>query len=283
MRLFRFGMPNDEHPGLWHNGQGYDVSAFGEDYDEHFWETDGIHRLKAWWEEHRQDCTPISPTRIAPCVKKPSKIICIGLNYADHARETGASRPSSPIIFLKAPSALCGVTDPLVIPVGSQQTDWEVELAVVIGKKAKHVDESTAMSYVAGYTIMNDYSERHFQLADTGQWTKGKSFDSFAPLGPYLVTADEIPDPHGLKLWLSVNGQMQQQSHTGEMIFRIPFLIHYLSRFMTLMPGDILSTGTPAGVGMGKRPPQFLQPGDIITYGIEQIGEVRQQAIAAQH
>lgn len=280
MKLGRIGAPGYEKPAIWQDGRWIDVSAFGEDYDEQFFATNGIRRLQEWLDTHLADCPKISAMRVGPCVKKPSKIICIGLNYADHARETGANIPVSPVIFLKAPSALCGVSDPLMIPEGSQKTDWEVELAVVIGKKATHVPEIAAMDYIAGYTMMNDYSERHYQLEDTGQWTKGKSFDSFAPLGPWLVTPDEIPDPHRLNLWLSVNDEKQQQSNTREMIFQIPFLIHYLSRLMTLFPGDIISTGTPAGVGMGKHPARFLKPGDVIAYGIEGLGEVRQQAIA---
>ncbi|MBX6381124.1 MAG: fumarylacetoacetate hydrolase family protein [Thermoflavifilum aggregans] len=281
MKLCRLGSAGNEKPAIWQDGRWLDVSAFGEDYDESFFETDGMVRLQNWLQSHLSECPEISsPARIGPCVKRPSKIICIGLNYADHARETGAKIPSSPVIFLKAPSALCGVSDPLIIPEGSVKTDWEVELAVVIGRKASHIPESAAMQYVAGYAMMNDYSERYFQLEDTGQWTKGKSFDSFAPLGPWLVTADEIADPHQLHLWLSVNDEMQQNSHTREMIFKIPFLIHYLSKLMTLFPGDIISTGTPAGVGMGKHPQKFLKPGDIIAYGIEGLGEARQQAVA---
>jgi len=280
MKLGRLGEAGQEKPAVWQDDRWVDVSAFGEDYDESFFETNGPERLKSWLQRHMDSCPDIRTSRIGPCVKRPSKIICIGLNYADHARETGVKIPSSPVIFLKAPSALCGVSDPLIIPRGSRKTDWEVELAVVIGKKAAHVSESSAMQYVAGYAMMNDYSERYFQLEDTGQWAKGKSFDSFAPLGPYLVTADEIPDPHQLNLWLSVNDEIQQQSNTREMIFQIPFLIHYLSHLMTLYPGDIISTGTPAGVGMGKHPPRFLQPGDRIAYGVDGLGEAQQQAVA---
>ena len=212
-------------------------------------------------------------------IKLPSKIICIGLNYSDHAKETGAQVPPEPVVFFKATSAMTGPNDNLVIPRNSKKTDWEVELAVVIGRKASYVDEKDAMEYIAGYCLHNDYSEREFQIERSGQWVKGKSCDTFAPLGPYLVTKEEVKDVHNLKLWLKVNGTKMQNGTTANLIYKIPFLVSYLSQFMSLLPGDVISTGTPAGVGMGMKPQQFLKAGDVIELGIEGLGEQRQVAV----
>ncbi|NNM29281.1 MAG: fumarylacetoacetate hydrolase family protein, partial [Akkermansiaceae bacterium] len=209
-----------------------------------------------------------------------SKIVCVGLNYADHARESGAEIPSEPILFFKATSSLTGPNDPVVIPRGSEKTDWEVELAIVIGKKAGYVEEADAKEHVAGYALHNDYSERAFQMERGGQWVKGKSCDTFAPLGPFLATPDELGDPHQLKLWLKVNGETRQDSSTAQMIFGVPELVSYISQFMTLLPGDVISTGTPPGVGLGFDPPVFLKPGDEVELGVEGLGSQRQSVVA---
>jgi len=219
--------------------------------------------------------------RLGPCVGAPGKVLCIGLNYSDHAAETGASLPSQPIIFHKSTTSVCGPNDDVEMPRGSQALDWEVELAVVIGKRAKYVSEQEAMDHVAGYAVFNDVSERDFQIKYEGQWTKGKSHDTFGPLGPWLVTRDEVPDPHHLSMWLDVNGEKRQRGSTETLVFNVPTLVSYVSRFMTLMPGDVIPTGTPPGVGLGMKPPQFLKVGDVMTLGIEGLGEQRQTVIAA--
>jgi len=281
MKLIRHGAPGAEKPGLMvDEGIRVDASAFGEDYDEPFFATDGLERLQTWLA--RQASLPPLPdeVRLGPPTCRPSKLICIGLNYADHARESGMTIPDEPVIFFKATSAICGPYDDLTLPKGSAKTDWEVELAVVIGKKAAYVAPEEAMDYVAGYMLHNDYSERAFQLERGGQWVKGKSCDTFAPLGPFLATTDEIPDPHNLDLWLSLNGENVQESNTSNLIFGVPQLVSYLSRFMTLLPGDIISTGTPSGVGLGFKPPRFLKPGDVVEPGIEGLGASRQVARA---
>jgi 2,4-didehydro-3-deoxy-L-rhamnonate hydrolase len=284
MKLFRFGSSKPEKPGvILAGGKRIDVSAFGEDYDEQFFSTGGVDRLGSWVEANAGKCPPVgSSVRFGPCVARPSKIVCIGLNYAQHAAEAGAEIPKEPIVFLKAPSALSGSNDDVIIPKGSQKTDWEVELAVVVGKQASYVPPEQAMEYVVGYCLHNDYSERQFQLERGGQWTKGKSCDSFAPLGPFLATAGEINDPHNLRLWLKVNGVARQDSNTSDLIFRIPFIISYVSQFMSLEPGDVVSTGTPQGVGAGLKPPQYLSPGDVVEFGIDGLGESRQRVVAYQ-
>lgn len=284
MKLFRFGAHEQEKPGvLTAEEKMLDVSAFGEDYNEKFFASDGVSRLSKWLKEYSASCPEVpEKTRLGSCVARPSKIICIGLNYAKHAAESGAQPPAEPVVFFKATSALCGPSDQVVIPKNSVKTDWEVELAVIIGQRVSYVEESDAMSYVAGYALHNDYSEREFQLERGGQWVKGKSNDTFAPVGPYFVTADEVPDPHNLRLWLSLNGKTLQDSSTADMIFYIPKLISYLSHFMTLLPGDIISTGTPEGVGLGMKPPMYLKPGDVVELGIEGLGTQRQEAIAWQ-
>ncbi len=278
MKLLRFGEAGLEKPGVLVNDEILDVSSFGEDFGEKFFDTNGIERLKTWLAKN-PSLPKVSGQRIGTPFTRPSKIICIGLNYSDHAKETGAKLPEEPIIFFKATSALTGPSDQLVIPKNSVKTDWEVELAVVIGKKATYVDEKNAMDYIAGYCVHNDYSERAFQLERGGQWVKGKSCDTFAPMGPYLVTKDEIADIHNLRLWLNVNGKKFQDGNTSNLVFKIPFLVSYLSQFMTLLPGDVISTGTPAGVGLGFNPPIYVKKGDVIELGIDGLGTQRQQAV----
>lgn len=279
MKLLRFGEPGKEKPGVFVDNRILDVSAFGEDIGETFFENDGLARLQSWLKENPDLPEVNNGVRLGCPFTRPSKIICIGLNYSDHAKETGAQIPQEPIIFFKATSALVGPYDDVVIPRNSTKTDWEVELAVVIGKKASYVDESSAMDYVAGYCVHNDYSERAFQLERGGQWVKGKSCDTFAPIGPYLVTPDEVGDVHNLRLWLKVNGATYQDGSTANMVFKIPFLISYLSDFMTLLPGDVISTGTPAGVGLGFKPPVFIRKGDVIELGIDGLGTQKQKAV----
>jgi len=277
MKLIRFGQEGNEKPGLiLEGGKKVDVSAFGEDYDENFFGTNGIERLAEWLKG--QDNLPeVSDNeRLAASICRPSKIVCIGLNYAKHAAESGMDVPAEPVIFFKATSAIVGPNDDVIIPKGSEKTDWEVELAVVIGAKASYVSEEDAMNHVAGYVLHNDYSERAFQLERSGQWVKGKSCDTFAPVGPWLATKDEIKDPHNLNLWLKVNGEMMQNSNTDDLVFGIPTLISYLSQFMTLLPGDIISTGTPFGVGLGLNPPVYLKDGDVVELGIDGLGTSKQ-------
>ena len=281
MKLFRFGAVEREKPGVVWHGRHLDVSAFGEDYDEHFFATDGLHRLARWLEKEAERCPAVDEAvRFGPCIARPSKIVCVGLNYRGHAAETNAPVPREPVLFFKAASALCGANDDLILPRGSEKTDWEVELAVVIGRRAKYVERDEAIAYVAGYALHNDYSEREYQLERGGQWVKGKSCDTFAPLGPYLVTRDEVPDPHNLRLWLKVNGELMQEANTSDLIFDIPTLISYTSQFMTLLPGDVISTGTPAGVGLGRKPPRYLRHGDVVEAGIDGLGTSFQRVIA---
>ncbi|MEM1294507.1 MAG: fumarylacetoacetate hydrolase family protein [Verrucomicrobiota bacterium] len=282
MKLIRFGQPGQEKPGLQlEDGTRIDASAFGTDWDEQFFGDDGLAKLKTWADANAASAPKVDPTeRLGPAICRPSKLICIGLNFSDHAEETGMTPPPEPIIFSKATSSWTGPDDALVIPKGSEKTDWEVELAVVIGKRATYVEEADALDYVAGYALHNDYSERAFQIERQGQWVKGKSADSFAPFGPFLATQDEIADVDNLKMWLKVNGETKQDGTSANLIFKIPHLVSYLSQFMSLLPGDVISTGTPAGVGMGFDPPQFLKPGDVIELGIDGLGEQRQTAQA---
>jgi 2-keto-4-pentenoate hydratase/2-oxohepta-3-ene-1,7-dioic acid hydratase in catechol pathway len=233
-------------------------------------------------DDHFNDCPLVEKIeRFGPPVKRPSKIICIGLNYSDHARESNMQLPVEPVVFFKSTTALCGPNDSVVIPKKSKKTDWEVELALVIAKKALYVEELNAMDHVAGYLLHNDYSEREFQLERGGQWVKGKSCDTFAPVGPYFVTPDEVGDINNLRLWLTVNGKLMQDGNSSNMVFKVPFLIHYLSQFMTLLPGDIISTGTPAGVGLGQKPePVYLRDGDVVELGIDGLGTSRQKLVA---
>ncbi len=278
MKIFRFGPTENEKPGVLLNDKKIDVSAFGEDYGEDFFAKDGINRLQSWLSTNSKNSPVVSnDIRIAAPIKRPSKIICVGLNYAKHAQESGMEVPKEPVLFFKSTTALCGPFDDVIIPKNSVKTDWEVELAFVIGKKASYVDEKDSMKYVAGYVLHNDISEREFQLERGGQWVKGKSADTFAPLGPYLVTTDEIPDPHSLNLWLKLNGNMMQNSNTSDLVFNIPTLVSYISQFMTLLPGDVVSTGTPFGVGLGMKPPFYLKPGDVMELGIDGLGISRQR------
>jgi 2-keto-4-pentenoate hydratase/2-oxohepta-3-ene-1,7-dioic acid hydratase in catechol pathway len=282
MKLIRFGAPGREKPGvLLPDGRRVDASGFVVDYDEEFFASDGLARLERWL-QHAGAGAPAVPAdaRLGPPVARPSKIVCIGLNFRDHAAETGAKIPAEPILFFKSTTALVGPDDDVVIPRGSEKTDWEVELAVVIGKRASYVSEGDAMEHVAGYALHNDYSERTFQLERGGQWVKGKSCDTFAPLGPFLATRDEIPDPHALRMWLRVNGETMQDGTTADMIFGVPKLVSYVSEFMTLLPSDVISTGTPAGVGLGRKPPRFLVPGDVVEQGIDGLGTSRQRLTA---
>jgi 2,4-diketo-3-deoxy-L-fuconate hydrolase len=275
MKLIRFGEPGHEKTGLMINGKRYDTSAFGEDYGERFFENDGLARLAKFAEDNMLPEVG-DDVRLGCPFTRPSKIVCIGLNYVDHAKETNATPPSEPVIFMKSTTAIVGPFDNIIIPKNSKKTDWEVELAIVIGKKASYVDEVDAMDYVAGYALHNDVSEREFQIERGGTWDKGKGCDTFAPLGPFMVTKDEIADPHNLRLWLKVNGELMQDGTTANFIFKIPTLVSYTSQFMTLLPGDIISTGTPAGVGLGMKPPLYLKAGDVIELGVDGLGEARQ-------
>ena len=282
MKLIRFGEPGKERPGVQlEDGTRRDVSEGVSDYDESFFEGGGLERLRAWLASNAGKAPRVEPAvRLGPPVLRPSKIVCIGLNFRDHAAETGAQPPKEPVIFLKSTTALAGPHDPLVIPRSATKVDWEVELAVVIGRTARYVPEDRAYDYVAGYALHNDYSERSFQLERGGQWVKGKSADTFAPLGPFLATRDEIEDPHRLGMWLKVNGEPRQKSTTANMIFGVPMLVSYVSQFMTLLAGDVLSTGTPAGVGLGMKPaPLYLKAGDLVELGIDGLGESRQRVV----
>ena len=282
MKLIRYGDPCKEKPGIiLEDGRKCDVSSFGEDYNEDFFATDGLSRLDKWLEKNLQDLPQINEsTRLGPPVCRPSKIVCIAFNYLDHARETGKPIPEEPVFFLKAPSALSGPNDDVHIPRSSVKTDWEVELAAVISKKALYADKDEAMSYVAGFALVNDYSEREFQFNRGGQYVKGKSADTFAPLGPYLVTKNEIKDYKNLKIWLKVNGKVMQDSRTSNMIFDLPAIISSVSQYMSLMPGDIICTGTPAGVGHGMKPPMYLRAGDMLEFGIDGLGQASQRVVA---
>jgi 2,4-didehydro-3-deoxy-L-rhamnonate hydrolase len=284
MKIFRFGENEKEKTGvIMPDGLKIDVSSFGEDYSEDFFETDGLSRLKSWLKDNFAKC-PIVPDgiRFGVPLYKPSKIVCVGLNYKKHAQETGAKIPEEPILFFKSTTALCGANDDLIIPKNSEKTDWEVELVVVIGKLTSYVSVGEAMSYVAGYALHNDYSERAFQIERGGQWVKGKSCDTFAPLGPFIATKDEISNPNNLGMWLKVNGKTFQNSNTSDMIFDVPYLVSYISQFMTLLAGDIISTGTPEGVGLGMKPPLYLKAGDVVELGIEGLGVSKQVAKAYQ-
>lgn len=278
MRLIRFGTIGKEKPGVQlSDGTRIDVSGFGQDYNEDFFGNNGLQKLENWLEKNQENCPVISnDVRLGAPLCRPSKIICVGLNYAQHAAESGMAVPNEPVLFFKATSAIVGPNDDLIIPKGSEKTDWEVELAIVIGKKASYVSKDEAMQHVAGYVLHNDYSEREFQIEREGQWVKGKSCDTFAPIGPFIATKDEIPNPHNLNLWLKVNGETVQNSNTSDFIFDIPTIVSYISQFMTLLPGDIISTGTPFGVGLGFNPPKYLKEGDVVELGIEGLGTSRQ-------
>jgi 2,4-diketo-3-deoxy-L-fuconate hydrolase len=284
MKLIRKGQPGEESPGLiLKDGREVETSGFGEDYDEVFFETDGLERLQEWVKENENDL-PIFPEdeRYGAPIARPSKIVCIGLNFDDHAAESGMDIPEEPVLFFKASSAFCGPNDDLVLPRGGDKTDWEVELAFVVGKRASYVEEKDAMNHLAGYALHNDYSERAFQLERSGQWVKGKSCDTFAPFGPFLATPDEIEDVNNLKMWLKVNGETMQSSNSSNLHYKIPFLLSYVSQFMTLLPGDIISTGTPPGVGLGMDPPVYLKAGDLVELGIDQLGSSAQKVVASK-
>ncbi|MFZ9170841.1 MAG: fumarylacetoacetate hydrolase family protein [Sediminibacterium sp.] len=281
MKLIRFGQEGHEKPGIIINDIWYDVSGVVADYNEAFFANNEINKLQEAVAGGKSFPVVEPTTRLGSVVARPSKIICIGLNYVDHCLETNAPIPTEPVLFFKSTTALCGPNDDVVIPKNSVKTDWEVELAFVIGKKASYVEEANALDYVAGYCLHNDYSEREFQLERGGQWAKGKGCDTFAPLGPFLATPDEIADVNNLKMWLTVNGKTYQNSNTLNLVFKIPFLVHYLSQFMTLLPGDVISTGTPPGVGLGIKPePVYVKPGDVIELGIEGLGTSKQTAVA---
>lgn len=281
MKLIRFGEGGREKPGiLLPDGTRIDASGFGSDYDEAFFTSDGIARLRVWAERNASSAPAVAAsTRLGPPICRPSKIVCIGLNFRDHAAESKMDLPKEPVIFFKSTTSLVGPNDPLVMPRNATKVDWEVELAVVIGARALYVSPESALDYVAGYVLHNDYSERSFQLERGGQWVKGKSADTFAPLGPFLATPDEIPNVGRLSMWLKVNGELRQNSSTANMVFDVANLVSYVSQFMTLLPGDVISTGTPAGVGLGMKPPQYLKPGDVVELGVEGLGESRQHVI----
>lgn len=278
MKLIRFGAIGHEKPGVQLiNGTKIDVSACKMDYDEDFFGNNGIGKLKSWLEKNQDSCPEIDDdVRLGAPLKRPSKIVCVGLNYAMHAAESGMDIPKEPVLFFKATSSISGPNDNIIIPKGSKKTDWEVELAVVIGKKASYVEEADALNHVAGYVLHNDVSERAFQLERSGQWVKGKSCDTFAPLGPFIATSEEIEDPNNLNLWLKLNGKIMQNSSTSDFIFNVQQVISHISQFMTLLPGDIISTGTPFGVGFGLKPEMYLKEDDLVELGIEGLGVSRQ-------
>jgi 2,4-diketo-3-deoxy-L-fuconate hydrolase len=284
VKLIRLGSLGLEKPGLFlSDGTRIDASEFGSDYDEAFFASGGLAQLEQWFKKDGASAPRVpSSVRLGSPICRPSKIICIGLNFRDHAAESKMELPKEPVIFFKSTTALVGPNDPVQIPRNATKVDWEVELAVVIGKKASYVPLDKAMDFVVGYVLHNDYSERSFQLERGGQWVKGKSSDTFAPLGPYLATRDEVPDPGKLRMWLKVNGELKQNSSTANMIFGVATLVSYLSEFMTLLPGDVISTGTPAGVGLGMKPPVYLKAGDVVELGIESLGESSQEVVAFQ-
>ncbi|MBY6163030.1 fumarylacetoacetate hydrolase family protein [Mameliella alba] len=279
MKLLRFGPDGAEKPGIL-DGEGVirDLSGVVHDIAGDTLSAAGLAQIAAT-DLSQLPAVP-AETRLGPCVAGTGKFICIGLNYADHAAESGLDVPPEPVMFMKATSAICGPNDPIIIPRGSEKTDWEVELAVIIGKRAKYVSEAEAMDYVAGYAVTNDVSERAFQIERSGQWTKGKSCDNYGQIGPWLVTRDEVADPQNLRMWLTVNGATKQDGSTATMVYGVAHLVSYLSQFMSLQPGDVISTGTPPGVGMGQTPQQYLRPGDVVELGIEGLGQQRQTAIA---
>jgi 2,4-diketo-3-deoxy-L-fuconate hydrolase len=281
MKLIRFGDRDQEKPGVLLNDDSrVDVSDVVQDYDSQFFQDDGLSTLRAWLETNGKTARRVpSEARYGPPIGRPSKIVCVGLNYRAHAQESNKEIPKEPILFMKATSSFSGPFDQVVIPRNSSKLDWEVELAIVIGRKATNIEPKDAAQYIAGYTLLNDYSEREFQLERGGQWTKGKSADSFCPVGPFVVTTDEIAHPNALDIWLKVNGTARQNANTSDMIFDVPYLIAYISQFMSLLPGDIVSTGTPSGVGSGARPQTFLEPGDIVELGIAGLGVSRQQIV----
>lgn len=283
MKLIRFGEAGREEPGvLLPDGRRIDASGEFSDYDEGFFAMGGIESLQEWIADGCPGGSEVDPmARLGPCVSRPSKLVCIGKNYLEHALELGGGLPSEPTIFMKATSAWSGPTDDVIIPRGSTKLDYEVELALVIGRTTSYVDERESLDCIAGYATFCDFSERAFQNEMGGQWTKGKSADSFAPMGPWLVTGDQIADPQKLRLWCKVNGDTRQNGWTGDMLFSVRQLVSYVSRFMTLLPGDVIATGTPSGVAMGMKPPRFLQAGDFVECGVESLGELAQRVVAS--
>jgi 2,4-didehydro-3-deoxy-L-rhamnonate hydrolase len=281
MKLIRCGAIGKEIPGvLLDSGVRLDASKFGSDYDESFFASGGLSRLRDWLSHNASSAPQIPSTvRLGAPICRPSKIVCIGLNYRDHAAESQMEIPKEPVIFFKSTTSLVGPNDPLVIPRNATKVDWEVELALIVEKKASYVSREQALDHVAGFALHNDYSERSFQLERGGQWVKGKSADTFAPLGPFVATRDEIADFNALNMWLKVNGEFRQKGSTSKMIFDVPTLVSYVSEFMTLLPGDVISTGTPAGVGLGMKPPQYLKAGDVVELGIDGLGESRQAVV----
>lgn len=278
MKLLRFGNPGREKPGaLDSEGKIRDLSNVVDDIADTALLPESLHSLRRI-DLHTLPLVDGSP-RLGPCVGSVGKFLCIGLNYSDHAAESGMAVPAEPVLFMKATSSICGPNDNVILPRGSLKTDWEVELGIVVGKEAKYVREEDALAHVAGYCVVNDISERAFQLEGTGQWVKGKSADTFGPIGPWLVTADEIPDPQNLHLWLEVDGHRYQNGSTATMVFGVAHLVSYLSRYMSLQPGDIISTGTPPGVGLGQKPPVYLRAGNVITLGVEGLGQQRQVVV----
>ncbi len=284
MKLIRFGSIGNEKPGVQlDNGTRLDVSGFVSDYNEDFFGGDGIEKLSNWLSENEKNCPEVpNDVRLGSPLVRPSKIVCVGLNYAKHAAESGMAIPKEPVLFFKSTSAIVGPNDDVIIPKNSEKTDWEVELAIVIGKKASYVEEKDALDHVAGYVLHNDYSERAFQIEKEGQWCKGKGCDTFAPIGPFIATADEIENPNNLDLWLKLNGETLQDSNTSDFIFNVQEVVSYISQYMTLLPGDIISTGTPSGVGLGFNPPKYLKEGDVVELGIEGLGSSKQQVRALQ-
>jgi len=281
MKLIRFGAFGKEKIGVQVDGVNYDVSAFGGDYNEQFFAEDGLARLEEFVKANTGKLTEIPQgERIGAPFARPSKIVCIGLNYMDHAKETNAPIPAEPIIFMKSTTSLIGPYDNVMIPKDSVKTDWEVEFCIVIGKKASYVAKNEALDYVAGYVLHNDVSEREYQLERGGTWDKGKGCDTFAPMGPFMATKEEIKDINNVRIWLKVNGKTYQDGNTKDLIFSIAHVVSYVSRFMTLLPGDVISTGTPAGVGLGFNPPIYLKPGDVIELGADGLGESRQTVVA---
>lgn len=283
MKLIRYGEAGREQPGvILECGRRIDASGQFADYDEAFFAMGGMESLRQWVDEGCPGGVEIpAGVRLGAPVGRPSKIVCVGKNYLDHALEFGEGLPSEPVLFLKASTSWSGPFDDVVNPVGATQLDYEVELAIVIGRTARAVEEEVSMEHVAGYSVFCDYSERAFQKEMGGQWTKGKSCDSFGPMGPCLVPAAAVPEPQALRLWTKVNGELRQNGWTGDMLFSVRHLVSYISRFMTLLPGDVIATGTPGGVGMGMQPPRYLVPGDGVELGIEGLGEMRQRVVAA--
>jgi 2,4-didehydro-3-deoxy-L-rhamnonate hydrolase len=282
MKLIRFGSVGNEKPGIQlENGTRINVAAFGSDFDEDFFGNNGVEKLQEWLKENQANCPIVdNDLRLGSPLVRPSKLVCVGLNYAQHAAEAGMEVPKEPVLFFKSTTAIVGPNDDVVMPKGSTKTDWEVELAIVIGKKASYVDEANAFDHIAGYVLHNDVSERAFQIERSGQWCKGKGCDTFAPIGPFIATKDEIPNPNNLNLWLKLNGEMMQNSSTSDFIFNVQHVVSHISQFMTLLPGDVISTGTPFGVGLGLTPPMYLKEGDVMELGIDGLGSSKQNVKA---